>query len=206
MDALVEGELVALQRAARSASARTAGGGRHSTQASRYAITPHRARPLRQGRARRSRSGPTTPSRSATSTTSAPTPPTLLRPRGAGHRPPGHVVRAQPGGGHARGLLKPRPPRRQRPRGRRAPTRYLAEEALESAAGGRRSASERARRRAGLPRRRDDLGARARGRAHGLAVRRRGARSWCATPTRSRAKARRCAAYLDDPTPGVALS
>ena len=51
--------------------------------------------------------------------------------------------------------------------------------ALLASRGGRATATDVG---AGLPRRRDELGARARRGAHGLAVRRRGARSWCATP------------------------
>ena len=61
----------------------------------------------------------------------------VLRPRGAGARPPQPRVRPQPGRGHAGGVLKPWPGQGhgRRPPDRRAPTRCLAEEALEDAAG-----------------------------------------------------------------------
>ena len=94
----------------------------------------------------------------------------LLRPRGAGHRPAGHVVRAQPGGRDARGVLNAAGPARAGVHAVVGADSYLAEQALESAPAGRGRGRPRGRR-AGLPRRRDHLGARPRGRAHGIAVR-----------------------------------
>ena len=200
MDALVEGELAALQRRARRLQ-RGAARPAARTQASRYAITlTATVRYGKVGRAR-SRSGPTTPSLPRR-VRGRLRPRQLLRPRGAGHRPPGHVVRAQPGGRDAGGVLTRRP-RAPAPGSTpsSAPTRYLAEQALESAARGRGGRRPRGLR-PGLARRRDDAGAassRPRARARCSPP---GARWWCAARRRSRARATRCAAYLDDPTPG----
>ena len=118
----------------------------------------------------------------------------VLRPRGAGRGAPGHVVRAQPGGRDAGGVLTP-PEEGARLRRRRS--RHRRSRHLPGRAGARGAARGLGRRRPrglrpGPARRRDDLGPRDRGGAHGIAVRvaprGRGARG----ATASRAKATSC--------------
>ena len=150
--------------------------------------------------ARPSRSGPTTPSRSATSTTSAPTP------------PPSSTARSRPSTGwprRSRAAWWRRCSRRsegggrapRRPRHRRAPTptwpRRRSRGCCAAAVGSDRGDAVQ------VFRGDETTWAPRAGRgAHAARCSRRGGRWWCATRTRSRARATSCAAYLDDPTPG----